>query len=331
MKKSLIIEIGAVVISAIILVSLVYFKKEKGVADITPCPTDAMMCPDGTSISRSGPDCEFGVCKQDLPVYIHQEEATTTGPLEREVPPTVLTKITKTSSSLFTKIIKTLSNDVSSGIQESEQPTPVQKETQVVPSPITKQENISLNETRYIIKNNNLVDDAGNIIYGFPAQDTIPGMETHLVNAVAVNDVSPVVGAIPVDGQAGKYYLSENSFGDIEKCEFSNKIYILDTLNNTRTLLYEENTLTLSSDDPRACSSEMYLLATDQNKLILKYHTIGTNSVCDSTWSEPEKTWSLDVTKSSEGTKRYYITPELYSQAENFETSCRSQLETTSQ
>jgi hypothetical protein len=74
----------------------------------------------------------------------------------------------------------------------------------------------------------------------------------------------------------------------------------------------------------------MYLLATDNEKLVMKYHTIGTNTVCDSTWSEPEKTWYLDVTHLEKGTKRYFISSTLYVKAEEAEAACRLQYESTS-
>jgi hypothetical protein len=56
----------------------------------------------------------------------------------------------------------------------------------------------------------------------------------------------------------------------------------------------------------------------------MKYHTLGTNMICDSTWSEPEKTWYLDVTKSENGTRRYYISGARYGEAEVKEAACRA-------
>lgn len=149
----------------------------------------------------------------------------------------------------------------------------------------------------------------------------------HRVNAIAVNpDAPPVVGGIPVVGTTGKYYVSKNSFGNRDACEFSNRIYILDTVANTATLLYEENSSTLSHDDPRACSSDLYLLATEDSKLVMKYHTLGTNQDCDSAWSEPNKTWYLDVTQIMLGMTPYYIPASLYEQSEQAETTCRAAL-----
>ncbi len=326
MKKSLIIEIGIVVVAALVLGGLVYFKKDKEANLITPCPEDAMMCPDGTSVSRSGPNCEFGTCKQDVPSYMEQPKIETPLPPISDSQPTgsLFSKIGKATSNIVRKVTGTQSPETVPPTTETKQVPPPAQQNQEVSAPT--QPKSPINEERYDVIDNKLVDDDGDTIYGFPAP---PGDGGSYVNAIELNEVPPVIDGIPVDGQAGKYYLSENWFGDIEKCEFSNKIYILDTINKTETLMYEENSSTLSHDDPRACSSEIYLLATEHEKLILKYHTIGTNQTCDSTWSEPEKTWYLDVTKNEEGTKRYYITPTLYSQAETFETDCRAQLEAT--
>jgi len=36
-------------------------------ADALACPKDARMCPDGTTLSRIGPDCEFAPCPQKRP------------------------------------------------------------------------------------------------------------------------------------------------------------------------------------------------------------------------------------------------------------------------
>jgi hypothetical protein len=91
--------------------------------------------------------------------------------------------------------------------------------------------------------------------------------------------------------------------------------------------MYEENNTTLSQDDPRACNSEIFLLATEGSKLVLKYHTIGTNTLCDSTWSEPEKTFYLDVVKlKTEGMMKYSIPANLTTAAEQEEETCRAKL-----
>lgn len=332
MKKTLIIEIASVVIGALILGGLVYYKKTKEVippAKEPACPADVMMCPDGTSIPRTGPNCEFGICAQELPSYLKKEESTTTAtiqPSEEKTPARVpfISKVSSIVSSVFKeKATTTQEQKVPVTPQTIQQPT---TPTNTTPTKHTS----SLNETRYSIDGNNIVDHNNNVIYTLPPTFGNSSGGTHIVNVVAVNDVAPVIGAIPVSGLPWKYYLSENTFVEGEECHFSNKIYILDTKENTRTLMYEENNNTLTSEDPRACTSEMFLLATDNEKLILKYHTLGTNMTCDSTWSEPEKTWYLDVTVDPKNTKRYYIPPAFYGEAERKENECRSTFEATS-
>ncbi len=113
----------------------------------------------------------------------------------------------------------------------------------------------------------------------------------------------------------------------MEACEFSNKIFILDTVTNTVTLMYEENSSTLSHDDPRACNSEIFLLATEGSKLVIKYHTIGTGTLCDSARSEPDKTFYLEVTKlQTQGMMRYDIPTHLIDTTEQEEEACRTEL-----
>lgn len=296
------------------------------------CPTDVMMCPDGSSVSRGGAMCEFGVCPQEIPVYMEQPQATATTqeikktssqPSSATQPVSVFQTIKKVITAVITKPKEEQS------LVEPGKPSPQaqNKEAQYLPT-TPKEKEVGLNETRYTIVNGKLTDTNNQTIYTLPPT-TPPSSSwtTHTVNAVAVSNVPPVIGAIPIDGNPGKYYLSENSFGNLEACEFSNRIYILDTVAKTKTLMYEENTTKLQEEDPRACHSEMYLLATENEKLILKYHTIGTNMTCDSTWSEPEKTWYIDVTKLELGTRRYYIAPSFYTKAEELEQECRQKFE----
>ena len=346
MKRTTYIALGVVLVASFVgfFVFKKYTAKETLTTTIKPCTTDVMMCPNGTTIARSGPDCKFGICKQDnLPSYITPvtQETKTTQAAEQapsssksvaqkttvsEPTTNLFAKITNLATSFFSKSSNSAEQAVATGIKETSQATnnPATNST-ANSTPV-------VNENRYlVIRNNTLVDQNNNVVYVLPdsflhSSGTTVTMESHFVNAVEVNQVAPVVGAIPIDGQKGKYYLSENSFGDIKNCEFSNKIYILDTIAGTRTLFYEENSTTLDHNDPRACNSEIYLLATEGEKLILKYHTIGTNMVCDSTWSEPEKTWFLDVTKTEKGTRIYPISPTRYAEAEKYEASCREQL-----
>ena len=338
MNKTL-IEVIVVLVLASSLGGVIYIKKPKPIVLTSMCPTDIMMCPDGSSVPRTGINCEFGICKQELPSYmkpVEQASSTTlipSSPETKNMPTkiasipsikktqTVLDKVTESASLLVKKVSSSIASIVKPASTDRQTPTP----TIVITPSLT-----TIDEIRYTIDHNKVLDQNGNIIYiippsmslGFSGTGAI--LDTHVVNAVAISNVLPLIGAIPVDGLPGKYYLSENSFGNAENCQFSNRIYILDTVKNTKTLMYEENNSTIAPDDPRACNSEMYLLATQGEKLILKYHTVGTNMTCDSTWSEPEKTWFLDVTKLRDGTSRYYITPDLYTEAEKVEAQCRT-------
>jgi biotin carboxyl carrier protein len=358
MKKTL-IELGIVLTGAGILAGLVYYNNKKEVALIPVCPTDVMMCPDGTSVGRSGSSCEFGVCKQELPSYLIEASSTIESkaatPKEtvslsprvslNETPvqkPSITTnlfkKITTQASSLFSSASKSAGTSISSGIEKTS--SAIQTNEQEVTKPIAQQitqatspaVSQALNETRFKVENGKIVTADQTVIYVIPkATTTSSGSSgswtTTIVDVVPVNAVTPIIGAVPVDGLPGKYYLSENSFGSLENCEFSNKIYILDTVTGSRTLMFEENSSTLARDDERSCNSEIYLLATEAEKLIMKYHTVGTNSVCDSTWSEPGKTWYLNVTKLDTGTKRYAIPAALYAKAEQEEDACRTQFQ----
>lgn len=349
MNKKLLIELSIVIIGSLILGGLIYSKKTNEAKPHVEqtCPTDVMMCPDGTSIPRSGPNCEFGVCKQELPQYmVRTETASTTATssitpatntsIQPKINTTILKKITSSVTSLFQKTATIASSDVSSGIKQTETAISQQQNPHVSTPNVTTspQPKPSINETRYTIENNKIIDENKKVIYTLPSSSanssTSGYTDTHDVNVVPVNDVAPVVGAIPVDGLPGKYYLSENSFNANSECKFANKIYILDTKTGTRTLMYEENSELLAQEDPRSCTSEMFLLATDKEKLVLKYHTVGTNMVCESTWSEPEKTWYLDVTKPLLGTRRYPIAHNLYQDAETKEESCRALIEASS-
>lgn len=329
MKKSTLILASLVGVLGIAFGALLIIPKKEKAPLPESCPTDTMMCPDGTSIPRSGPNCEFGICKQEVSVYAPQTPTGTGTPQITPVTqtstqkPSLLKKVTTTIASLFVEQPQEpapKTEQQGSGSTDSKPAENKPALTQATPAP-------GINENRLNVVNNKIVDTNNVTLYTIPqALTSTPpsGWTSHTVNVIAVSNVPPVIGAIPVNGVEGKYYVSENSFGNLEACEFSNKIYILDTVANTKTLMYEENNTTLTDEDPRSCHSEMYLLATDNEKLILKYHTIGTNMTCDSTWSEPEKTWYMNVTKTTEGTKRYYITPSLYTKAEELEEACRS-------
>lgn len=304
------------------------------------CTPDIMLCPDGSSVIRNINTCSFPACKQELPSYMipasQQKNSMLTPlpPVKNQSTKTKLANIEQPKKDVVTLLKEGMASLFSLGeTPVNTQPSP-SLQTKTTPAPLNETNLFGINETRFSITNNTIVDNANKIIYTLPKQSANSFssgvvLDTHAVNAVQVNQVAPVVGAIPVDGLPGKYYVSVNSFGNTNNCQFSNRIYILDTVTGKQTLMYEENSMTLSKDDPRSCNSEMFLLATQGEKLILKYHTLDTNMVCDSTWSEPEKTWYLNVTKPENGTKRFYISGELYSQAEHYETACRAKLTTT--
>lgn len=320
------------------------------------CPLDVMVCPDGSTVPRSGPSCEFGVCKntnaqkdvaennkKETPSSVTSQTETNISPIENtknnvpSSPKETTTPRPGFIGSLTTAIQtivgegKTFVSSVSTGIKETTSQSSSNENNQTQ----SNQSKTSLNETRYEVRDGAIIDSNNHIIsiippsvsYGSGTSSSIPeGWETHTVNAVKVNETAPVIDGVPVEGLPGKYYVSENSFGNIENCEFSNRIYIYDVTTKEKILLYEENSNTLSKEDPRACNSEMYLLATDKEKLIMKYHTINTNMVCESTWSEPEKTWYLDVTKLANQTRRYVISNDEYEKAEQAESLCRLNL-----
>lgn len=301
------------------------------------CPVDVMACPDGSTMPRSGPNCEFGVCAQERPSYM--EPLATTS--EETLGTTTLLAVTGTSQKPVVKksVVKKVTDTVTTVIKKVEEvftsAPKTDKATQQA-NPLTTQtptseKNAIFNETRYSIKNNSIVDENGKIIYTFPPSSTsTSGWSTHIVNVVPTNSISAVINSIPIIGQPGQFYLSENSLGNIENCEFSNKVYILDTKTGSKVLMYEENSNTIGASIARSCTSELYLLATEGEKLILKSHTVGTGSTCESTWSEPEQTWYLDVTKLEIGLRRYIISPTLYYKAEAEEKQCRTQYEATS-
>ena len=337
MRKTL-ISVAVVSVAIVAVSGAIYMNKKKQVSLVPVCPTDEMMCPDGTTVARKGAACEFGTCKQELQPYMTEKApsvtiATSTSspqilPItpvaqEPQITTNLFKKIKESASAIFKKTTTSLSNDVATGLKDTSTTAPKAAAPVVanVPPPL-------VNEIRYIIEKGKIITSEGVPVYTLPIFNNSSTGETasttHLVNVV------PVPGAIPVDGLPGKYYLSENYFSGNEECKFANRIYILDVRTNTRTLMHEENSTTLSSDDPRSCNNEMYLLATETNKLILKYHTLDTNMTCDSTWSEPEKTWYLSIDQPETATKRYYIIPELYTKAEASEEACRTLLEATS-
>ncbi len=344
MNKQLLISLSVVIVGGSVLLGLVYRNKSEDIGEM--CPLEVMVCPDGSTVSMSGPNCEYGVCKQVVSSLTNEaatDEVTaaetetasiSTGPAK---PTPAAPETLKEKTSLFSTIIQNIvqvTDKVASSFspepQQSQSNNPQSNQPEGVTMPTPQPSTSTLNEERFTIENGSIVDSTGSTIATIPSSGSsstgTTSWETTIVNAIEVGQTPPVVNGVPVIGSTGKYYVSENSFGSAEDCEFSNRVYILDTVAETYTLLFEENSSTLSKDDPRACNSEIFLLATEDEKLILKYHTLNTNMTCESTWSEPDKTWYLDVTNLSSLMKRYQITSERYSQAETEEITCRAAL-----
>lgn len=345
MNKQLLISLSVVITGGSLLLGLVYWNKHEEPSAV--CPVEVMVCPDGSTVSMSGPNCEYGVCRQVEPLTTSEtvqseassKETGVTNPSEpyTKTSPSFPSETSKEKPSLLSSIIQNIvqiTENVTSSFSPEPQQSPSNNaqsnQPEGVTTPTPQTDSSSLNEERFTVENGSIIDSSGNIVAIIPGSSSsstgTTSWETTIVNAIEVGQTPPVINGVPVIGATGKYYVSENSFGSIANCEFSNRIYILDTVAETYTLLFEENSSTLSRDDPRACNSELFLLATEDEKLILKYHTLDTNMTCESTWSEPDKTWYLDVKNLSSLMKRYQITSERYSLAESQEIACRAAL-----
>jgi hypothetical protein len=322
------------------------------------CLQETKICPDGTSVVRILPNCDFTSCpvpttstssSETIIATSSQVSTTTVTQITPSINPqkvvstpqaNIQTKpksfISKIVSSITSAVTTIISNQVPSGNPNDASipastyiPSPI--ETTSVYKPMPPKDFAG---QKYLVKDNNIISNDNKVIYTIPPEVIIAvsssntGWTNTTINVVPVGSVAPVPpnNAIPIVDLPGKYYLSENSFGDMSACEFSNKIFILDIYTNTVTLMYEENSSTLSHDNPRACNSEIFLLATESSKLVLKYHTIGTNTLCDSAWSEPDKTFYLDVTKLQQGMAKYSIYPDLTVKADQEEEACRAKL-----
>ncbi len=346
MNKQLLISLSVVVIGGSLLLGLVYWNKSESGDQGKMCPLEVMVCPDGSTVSMSGPNCEYGICKQSELLSTNEtaqakvtttETDTVSADTKPASPSPATPETSKEKPSLFSTIIQNIvqvtgniTNSFSPEQKQSQPSNNQPSQPEGVTTPTQQQPTSTLNEERFTVENGSITDSSGNTVATIPGSGSsstgTSSWETTIVNAIEVGQTPPIVNGVPVIGATGKYYVSENSFGSIPNCEFSNRIYILDTVAETYTLLFEENSSTLSKDDPRACNSEIFLLATEDEKLILKYHTLDTNMTCESTWSEPDKTWYLDVTNLSSLMKRYQITSERYSQAESQELACRAAL-----
>lgn len=320
------------------------------------CTTETKICPDGTSVVRNGQHCEFASCSivkieatSSLEVVVSSSTNIATTSVIVETIPKTNTSPTKTSpsnsiskiSSIVSSIINTVTSPFKNNTPSIVTYTPnsiITSSTYVASSSTSPYKQLppeNFAGEKYIVKDGVILSTDNRLVYTIPNEvinnvsSSQPGWTNTIINVVAVGTVAPVLpnNAIPIEDLPGKYYLSHNSFGDMNECEFSNKIFILDTIANTVTLMYEENNTTLTRDDPRACNSEIFLLKTELSNLVLKYHTIGTNTLCDSAWSEPEKTFYLDVTKlRTEGMRKYIIPESLSAGAEAEEEACRAGL-----
>ncbi len=59
-----------IIVLIIVIVGLVFAAK-KTEAPTTPraCTEEAKICPDGSSVGRTGPNCEFAPCPGEAPTY----------------------------------------------------------------------------------------------------------------------------------------------------------------------------------------------------------------------------------------------------------------------
>lgn len=321
------------------------------------CTQVPKICPNGTRIYRTGLSCLFPDCPTEVittkknlntTTSTSTQISTTTTISENLIKQNVTPEVVKENESIFSKIASSVSSAINSvtssfsknssvvsysSTDNSTPPSTYVSSSSTSPYKQLPPENFA--GEKYIVKDGVILSTDNRLIYTIPQEvinnvsSSQPGWTNTIINVVAVGAVAPVLpnNAIPIEDLPGKYYLSQNSFGNIQECEFSNKIFILDTIADTVTLMYEENNTTLAHDDPRACNSEIFLLKTEASNLILKYHTIGTNTLCDSAWSEPEKTFYLDVTKlRTEGMKKYSIPDNLSTGAEAEEEACRAGL-----
>ncbi len=354
-KKILYYFIAIMVLGSIPSTIYVLHNKTSPLSQAHVCTQEAKICPDGTSVGRMGNNCEFALCPtanitSTSSIEINTGTSSvvaTTSSFTQIVPETkttptvkppnnnVVSKVSSFVSSIINTVVAPFNNTPSIVIYTDPTITPstyISSSSTSVYKPV-QPENFA--GEKFIVKDGNIVTSDNKLVYNIPStviesvSNPSPGWTNTIINVVQVGTVAPVLpdNAIPIADLPGKYYLSQNSFGNLENCEFSNKIFILDTVANTATLIYEENNTTLTRDDPRACNSEIFLLTTEGNELILKYHTISTNTLCDSAWSEPEKTFYLDVTKlRTDGMRKYNIPENLSNGAEAEEEACRLNL-----
>ncbi len=76
--KSIIIPIFILILA---VAAYVAFPKHRGVSPGEPisCTADAMLCPDGSSVGRVGPDCRFAPCPDIVPPTTRRDECQDVG------------------------------------------------------------------------------------------------------------------------------------------------------------------------------------------------------------------------------------------------------------
>ncbi len=135
------------------------------------------------------------------------------------------------------------------------------------------------------------------------------------------------LSVVPVPGRPGVYYVGSSANERSEGwAGFSNRIYLMDLAKKEVTLLYEENDKNLSPKDYRADVKDILLLATQGNRLILRYHVIGTGGICDTLWDDTENVSYLDLSQIQEGTKKFEVPNVLSTEAKEKMEQCAKDL-----
>lgn len=65
MRRILAVIISVAILIGIVWVAFSFFKKEKQGKEIS-CTAEARVCPDGSTVGRSGPKCEFSLCPRTI-------------------------------------------------------------------------------------------------------------------------------------------------------------------------------------------------------------------------------------------------------------------------
>ncbi len=74
------IAVVVIIIIAVIVSSVFFFhKKQAPIDDMVACTMEAKLCPDGSYVGRSGPQCEFSPCPSDPTLNWNIKSDTKTG------------------------------------------------------------------------------------------------------------------------------------------------------------------------------------------------------------------------------------------------------------